>query len=111
MPGDGILWSDTNRAGLRSIVNDAYEWNKFVKREVTEYDLIPFIPPPSSPWDSAQMKSFARLNRPVMDNSPIVCAVAFGLRARRIRLHSPRICEVQERSNVLVPEWFPAARH
>lgn len=106
MPGDGTLWTDADQAGLRSVVQDAYEWNSLVKGTVTDYDLIPFIPQHSTAWDPVRMVPFARLSRPVTNDSFVISVVAFGLQARRIRLGLPSVCEVQEKSSVLVPEWF-----
>lgn len=92
---------------INVIVSAAHEWNGVVKREVLEYDIVPFIASPSDHWNAATMEvfEFERQRVPIPENQTVISPVSIGLTASAV-LRRERLFEVQEKSQVLVEEWF-----
>lgn len=89
--------------GIKVILASAIDWNRTAKRDVMEYDLEPYIAGPLHPWNAETMEVFER--RGLVPEGNIISPVAMGLRAST-SLNKERLCRVQEKSQVLVEEWF-----
>ena len=93
------------REGLRTITRDAYTWNRTAKREVLEYDLVPFVFRPREKWDPKEMEAFARAGVIVEPGEEIVSSVSLGLKAS-VALATERLTHVQEKAIVLVEAYL-----
>ena len=91
--------------GLDSILKDAYNWNRGVKKDILRYDFEPYVIDPLSTWDPAQMEPFECIGIPIRPNSKIISSVSLGL-VGRISLGNARESHVQRKARVLLEEWF-----
>lgn len=89
--------------GTKVILANAIDWNRIAKRDVMEYDLEPYIAYPLHPWNAETMEVFER--RGLVPEGNIISPVAMGLIAST-SLNKERLRRVQEKSKVLVEEWF-----
>ena len=95
------------REGLRTITQDAYAWNCATKRDVLEYDLVPFVFRPQAKWDPKEMEAFERAGVTINPDEEIVSSVSLGLKAS-VALATERLTHVQEKAAVLVEAYFRA---
>ena len=96
---------DTFVSGLESILKDAYDWNRTVRKDILKYDFEPYVVEPSATWDPAQMESFERLRIPMRPNSNVISPVSLGL-VGSVSLGNARVSRVQRKARVLLEEWF-----
>ena len=94
----------------------AYEWNAVSKRDILDYDLIPFLCEPGAMLDLEEMEPF----EPLMNEGPvasrIVSSVSLGLKGHAsfglgrqgggFEGGYSFMTEVQERCQVLLDEWL-----
>ena len=99
---------DSFVSGLESILKDAYDWNRTVRKDILKYDFEPYVVEPSAPWDPTQMESFERLRIPMRPNSNVISPVSLGL-VGSVSLGGSRVSHVQRKARVLVEEWFLSA--
>jgi hypothetical protein len=92
-------------ARLDSILKDAYNWNRIVKKDILKYDFEPYVINPLSTWDPAQMESFERIRIPIQPYSKVISPVSLGL-VGSVSLGSTRVSHVQRKARVLLEEWF-----
>jgi hypothetical protein len=91
--------------GLDSILKDAYNWNRTVKKDILKYDFEPYVIDPLSTWDPAQMESFERIRIPIRPQSKVVSSVSLGL-VESVSLGNARVSRVHRKARVLLEEWF-----
>ena len=107
LPGQ-TSFPDALVPGLGSILRDAYDWNRTVKKDILKYDFEPYVVEPFAAWDPTQMESFERLRRAILPNTKVISSVSLGL-IGSVSLGGSRVSHVQRKARVLVEEWFLSA--
>ena len=102
---DQLSFPDSFLPGLDSILKDAYNWNRTVKKDILKYDFEPYVINPLSTWDPAQMESFERVRIPIQPQSKVISPVSLGL-VGIVRLGNARVPRVHRKARVLLEGWF-----